>query len=504
LGVAVLVLAFVAITGWWLAVDSRVPDYDTGRHLGFALDFRDALGAGDLAYPFTAYTQYPPLVHLVGALALLLGPASTNTPIIAQNLVFVPLLALGCYGTGRVAYGRTVGLLAVVFALATPLVIDQFHGFLVDAPAAAMVAVTVWLVLASDRFARWPVAAAAGLAAGLGLLSKPPFALFIAGVLGVAVLRGGWRNWRGLVAFAAVALVVAGPWYVRHWGQLSGLTHGALAAPPLGQPDAIYPQRLSRQNLFWYFWNLLNTQVLLPLAIFAGIGTAAAAVRFLRRREPSDYSPELIAGALAGYLGVTYIALKDARYALGLTAYLAVLGTWWVVRLPRRWRTAAVAALLGVLVLNTLTVSFGVGSVERVAVLPNPPPTGPGWRQVTLWGHGYVLGGPDAGVRADRILKAAKREGVPRVAFEAVGPPLFNGSGLSALARTLEIQATAELGRIGPRDLLLVAHAIDPAAPPPCAMLQPGVGIYGMWGFPANPFRASAFHCPGQGRPVQP
>jgi len=482
--VATLVLAFVAITGWWLAADFRVPDYDTGRHLGFALDFRDALRAGDLAYPFTAYTQYPPLVHLVGAVALLLGPASTDTPIIAQNLVFVPLLALGCYGAGRVAYGRTVGLLAVVFALATPLVIDQFHSFLVDVPAAAMVAVTVWLVL--------------------GLLSKPPFALFIAGLVGVAVLRGGWRHWRGLVAFAAVALVVAGPWYARHWGQLSGLTHGALAAPSLGQPDAIYPQRLSRENLFWYFWNLLNTQLLLPLAIFAGIGTAAAAARFLRRREPSDYSPELIAGALGGYLGVTYIALKDPRYALGLTAYLAVLGTWWVVRLPRPWRIAAVVALLGVLVLNTVTVSFGVGSVERVAVLPNPPPTGPGWRQVTLWGHGYVLGGPEAGARTDQILKAAKREGVRRVAFEAVGPPFFNGSGLTALARTLEIKSTSELGRIGPRDLLLVAHAVDPAAPPPCAMLQPGVGIYGMWGFPANPFGASAFHCPGQGRPAQP
>src|SRR5437764_8040406 len=201
LALAALILAFVGITLWWLGADGRAPDYDEGRHLGFALDFHNAFDRGDLTYWFNTFTQYPPFVHLVGALGFLLGPLSVNSPVVAQNLFFLPLLAIGCYGAGSVAYGRRAGVLAAVFALATPMVIDQFHEFMVDAPTAAMVAVTVWLILASRRFERWPIAALAGLAAGLGQMCKAPFVLFIAGFALVVLVRGGWRNWRGVLAF---------------------------------------------------------------------------------------------------------------------------------------------------------------------------------------------------------------------------------------------------------------------------------------------------------------
>ena len=73
---------------------------------------------------------------------------------LAQNLVFVPLLALACYRVGRMVAGPRAGLLAVVFALGTPLIAEQFHVFMLDAPQATLVAVAVWLILASDRFAR--------------------------------------------------------------------------------------------------------------------------------------------------------------------------------------------------------------------------------------------------------------------------------------------------------------------------------------------------------------
>ena len=45
---------------------------------------------------------------------------------IALNVVFVLLLALGCYNVGRLAFGQLAGVLAVVFALGSPLVIEEF------------------------------------------------------------------------------------------------------------------------------------------------------------------------------------------------------------------------------------------------------------------------------------------------------------------------------------------------------------------------------------------
>src|SRR3954449_9782017 len=95
---ALLVLAFLAITAWWLSVDRRVPDFDNGRHLFFAFNVHDEFEAGHVAYPFTHFTNYPPLVHIVGAIGAFVGGFRVAPPILAQNLVFVPLLAAGCYG----------------------------------------------------------------------------------------------------------------------------------------------------------------------------------------------------------------------------------------------------------------------------------------------------------------------------------------------------------------------------------------------------------------------
>lgn len=52
--------------------------------------------------------------------------------------MFVPLLALGCYHVGRLAFGRTAGALAVVFALGSPLLIEQFHVLMLEARQAFM------------------------------------------------------------------------------------------------------------------------------------------------------------------------------------------------------------------------------------------------------------------------------------------------------------------------------------------------------------------------------
>ena len=135
-------------------------------------------------------------------------------PILAENLVFATLLALGCYKVGRLAFSPLAGLLAVVFAFGSPLIAAQFHVFMTDAPEAAMVAVSVWLVIASEGFTKLRTCALAGVAVGLGMLTKEPFPIFVLGVGLVTLGRGGRRAWPGVVVFAAIALMIALPWYV--------------------------------------------------------------------------------------------------------------------------------------------------------------------------------------------------------------------------------------------------------------------------------------------------
>jgi len=136
---AALTVGFLAVTAWWLKHDSRVPDFDNGKHLGDSFYYYDLLHQG-LLEPFKVFTTYPPLLHLVGALGVAVGGVGVRGPIMVENVVFVPLLAAGCYGAGTVAAeGRRLGgLLAVVFALGTPMVVSQLHVMMLDAPEAAM------------------------------------------------------------------------------------------------------------------------------------------------------------------------------------------------------------------------------------------------------------------------------------------------------------------------------------------------------------------------------
>ena len=183
---------------------------------------------------------------------------------LAANIVFVPLLAFGCYGTASIVAGPRAGLLAGLFALGSPMVPSMFHSFMVDTPQAAMVAVSVWAILASRRFERLGVSVVAGALCGLAMLTKQTSVVFLVGILAAVFVRGGWRNWRGVLGLAIALGVVAGPWYVVPLVSDDGTftSIGQLYVDPLQSPP-----RWSTRSFGWYFWNLVNQQIGLPLAI---------------------------------------------------------------------------------------------------------------------------------------------------------------------------------------------------------------------------------------------
>ncbi|HEY4996931.1 MAG TPA: glycosyltransferase family 39 protein, partial [Solirubrobacteraceae bacterium] len=326
------VIGFIAITVWWLTQDNRVQDWDNGLHTVDALTIHNEIAAGHLTAPFTEFNMYPPLGHLVGALGISIGGLSPASVILASNLVFVPLLAAGCFGVGRLAFGSArAGLLAALFAIGTPMIVSEFHEFMLDPQQAAMVAVSVWALLASRRFERTGVAALAGALSGLAMLSKQTSVVFLAGPIAVMLLRGGWRNWRGMLTFTAGFALLCGPWYVYHRHELKGLLelHGS-------EQSTAATQRLSRQSLTWYFWSTINIQLLVPLALAMLIGSALAVRDCLRRRISSeDLRPELLVGLFVSWLGMTLITHKDPRYTLPALIFMATLGTGWIATAAR-------------------------------------------------------------------------------------------------------------------------------------------------------------------------
>jgi len=499
--------AFIAMSVWWALADGRVPDYDNGRHLSWAMTYADLLADWQVGDAIDTFTNYPPLVHLLGTAEVMLFGKSIDGPVIAQNLVFVPLLAGGCYGLGRIAGGPLAGALAVIFALGTPMIIGQFHVFMLDAPTAALVAVAVLALLKSDllRDTKW--AAIAGAAIGLSALAKSPGPIFVAGALLVVLLAGGWRQVRGLAALALPALLVAGPWYVVHFQDVKSLVLGFSTADQASVPgftdDPRRPTRFSSEDFGWYAWSALNLQVLLPLLLFAAVGVAALTRRLVRARGRDVVAAALLGGGLVSYLGMTYLNLHDPRYTLPAIAYLAVIGTAWIPQVRRPFRYVLVGALVLVASVNFFGVSFGIGEPVRFAFLPDAPPTGLYQRQATLYTpNGYIVSGPEEDDGILEVMRAAKRDGAQLAEFDRSGTALFfNINGLRALARVAGLQPLLvyDPGKLGPKDIFL-SRRIDVEDPAPCVRLKrDGSGVYVIRGTPRARFEHNDFYCPTRG-----
>jgi hypothetical protein len=499
------VLLFIAVSAWWLTRDNRVQDWDNGLHTLLAFGVHDQLAAGNLSAWFTEFNTYPPLVHVVGALAVFVAGKHPMAVILASNLVFVPLLAIGCYGLGKLVYGPRAGLLAGLFALGTPIFVSQMHVFMVDPPEAAMVAVSAWAILASRRFARIGVAALAGLAVGLALMTKQTSIVFLAGLVAVALLRGGWRNWRGLLLFVVIAAAISLPWYVYHFDQLHGLVEGqgGTGAAPSTQAA---PPLLSRASLLWYFWAALNIQLLAPLLLFAVVGVAWTLRDCVRRWTPENLGPELLGGALVSWLGITLIRHKDARFVLPALVYVAVLGTGWIMLARPRLRLAAIVALGAVLAADFLGVSFGVGHAVRIALPGAPSDSALYTRQITLYSpDGYIRGGPVHEGDMLALMRALKRAGVQTITFDAGSTDVsdFTTYGLQVRAIQAGLSPTPVYNPagIGPHDAFMLRHVPQPGDPPPCQRLSDGSGVYVVLGNPTMPFELYTFLCPGRQPP---
>jgi 4-amino-4-deoxy-L-arabinose transferase-like glycosyltransferase len=471
---------FIAVTCWWLSQNRGIPVYDAAFHLSFAIEAYEALGSGHLLKAFTGSATYPPLTHLIGALGIFLGGVDVAPPIIAANLVFVPLLALGCYKVGRLAFGPLAGLLAVVFALGSPLIIEEFHEFMLDAPEAAMVAISVWAILATERFSRPGTCALAGVAVGLGMLSKETFVFFVAGVALATAVRGGRRAWRGIAVFAAVALVIALPWYLYELSTIHTLAREAFG-PSRADLQGLAPPRLSRANLEWYFWSFVNLQFLIPLFAFFVVGLLWTLAGFARRRSVSPFAPELAFGAFIAWAALTETYVHDPRYGMPIVVYLAVFAVGWIVRLPAAARALFAVALALVAITNSLGVGFGVGS--PLATGPTSVTYQQPGRLTFFATNGLWLGAPIREGNVLGLMRALRRDGVREIRWYSSQESEieFSPPGIAVLGRIARLRAGGESGipaKADPRVALLFHGPPESDLPAPCTTLQNGLGVW--------------------------
>jgi Dolichyl-phosphate-mannose-protein mannosyltransferase len=423
-----------------------------------------------------------------------------------MNVVFVPLLALGCWGTARLAYGELAGVLAAVFALGAPMVISTFHLYMLDVPQASMVAVTVWLLLASRRFERVGISALAGVTGAGAFLLKPTTALFLAGPVLVILVRGGWRRPLGLLAFAAVGVVLAGPWYLEQLDNVLGLTKGASTTSGTAAAGSTYvtPRRFTVENALWYGWNLLNLQLLAPLFAFFLAGLVVAVVRFLRTRASDDLTPELVVGGLVSYAGVTFITLKDYRYSLSVMVFVAALAVAWVPALRGRALHVTAAGLVAVAIVNLVGVSTHTGGNVTVSLAGDRAPTPLGERTARIYSpEGFIANKPRDDSAVLELMRGLRADGFRKLQYETTGDLHFTDTGVAVVETIagLELPPSWNPADMAPDVPLLMRRAVEADGPQPCRTIEDGWGIYVVHQRDTTvPFETYNFICPEEAR----
>jgi Dolichyl-phosphate-mannose-protein mannosyltransferase/LmeA-like phospholipid-binding len=210
-----LVLGLSVVTAIWVSIDRRPPEWDHANHLERAVDCYRILsepGRGRLREILEATAFYPPVTTCAAGLLYFLFPVA---PLTAQ-VVMLGFLALGVVSVfllGRRLLDTGAGLLAAFLLSTAPFVVFSLTNFQLDLPLTGMVAFSLYLLLRTEGFSRTGWSLAFGIAAGIGMLTKPPFVVYLLPPLLWVVWQGRSARLGRLAAALVAATALALPWY---------------------------------------------------------------------------------------------------------------------------------------------------------------------------------------------------------------------------------------------------------------------------------------------------
>src|SRR3989441_11707989 len=197
----------------WLAIDRHPPEWDYANHLERAVLCWRGLVTGDVAAVLGRSSFYPPLVPCLAGLLFRVLPSDAAF----GQIVVLAFLGLGMAATYVLARRWVSGGGAVVAAVlvgTAPSVVQLTLRFQLDVPLMAMVVVALETLLRTQGFKRVGWSLAVGIIVGLGLLTKPPFVVYVAPAIILSVLAVRTRDaGRHPMGATLGALIIAVPCY---------------------------------------------------------------------------------------------------------------------------------------------------------------------------------------------------------------------------------------------------------------------------------------------------
>ena len=380
-GAAFAVVATVAAL--WLGLDRRPPEWDHANHLERVVLCAQDMARGDVGAILERSTFYPPLVMCTAAIAYRLAPSD----IAAAQAVILAFLGLGMasvYVLARPFAGGSGGVVAALLFGSAPFVVFSSLRFQLDLPLASVVALMLVLLLRSDGFSRAGWSVAVGIALGLGMLTKPPFAVYVLAPL--VLVAAKVRTWNALFNFILAVLIgsaLAVPWYgPRLFGIAAQIgARSFKQAAESGHADPLTAEGL----LFYPTWFVPQFGLLAVLFLAVGLIVAVRCHRWF-----------LLTTLLVPFSVFEMLQNKNLRYTLPLLPVAAALGGMGFNTLRGRARAMAGAMVPLAAAVQIGATAFGVPHGLTVPLLgtplvPETPPMRDEWHHreiIALIAHG--------------------------------------------------------------------------------------------------------------------
>lgn len=373
-GCSLLVALYVVRTDAGIEYDDAVYLY-RGLYHAAQVTERGNLLLPRLAWSLGFEAPKPPLFHAVIALAALaFGRDHLGAVLVAATLL--PLLALtaAIYALAREAASPRAGLLALTTYFAMPAALVLGTRLLTETTVAATIVAGTFFFFRRARGGGFRDELAAGICCGLSLLAKLLGPLFLAPVGALALFEcwrreGPRRAGRFAVVVAGIALLLAGPWYLRNGrAALDFARYAHTHLPNLyAYPAWMRPLDFLRGTVGWVALMLLFAFVF-PRPHESQPGDNP---RLLRRM--------ILCSAALSALTIGIQPMFDPRYWLPAAALLA---TWAGVGLDAAWQQLAGRPLRWLL--PVASTALLVASIHSLATAPRPQTPWTAFRAIEL------------------------------------------------------------------------------------------------------------------------
>ena len=342
----------------WIFASTAPLPWDQAGHTRLALQFADyfqSLGFLRVIDYFSISTYYPPLIHTIAAIPIILFGHPVQTSEIVVTLFFIVSIILLYIYALDLFERKDVALISATIYSFLPIVIEHSRWFLLDIPLLTLILSALIFLNRSGNFTNKKYAQLFFIALGFAALTKwTAFAYLLFPFL-VTLYKWYKSNNEqqemlkaNIIKYLLILFFIVAPWYI-----LNSSSFVSQAMPSLAGESSDPAKIFTFENFIFYIYIFFNFQMNIYMAFIFIIG----AIYFFFRHK-SEYKVLFAGTMFLIYLEFSLISNKDWRYTLPILPFAAIIIGVFLSKLAQKFKVFGMLIVL--LIISLLVLYDGI------------------------------------------------------------------------------------------------------------------------------------------------